>query len=453
MSNEKLVIIGGGLAGSEAAWQAGERGIRVLLYEARPSFISGAHVTSDLAEVVCSNSLGSNDPFSAPGLLKSELRDMGSLIIRTADQFSVPAGSALAIDREQFSRKITEKIETHPNITLIREEVKEIPEDRPLIIATGPLTSPSLAESISHLTDSDRLYFYDAISPIIDAETIDRSVIFKASRYDEGEGDYLNCPMNEDEYALFYESLMAGEKVVPKSFEKTVYFEGCMPVEALAERGERTLLFGPMKPVGLIDPRSGKRPFAVVQLRQENRFASCYNMVGFQTKLKYGEQKRIFRLIPGLENAEFLRFGSLHRNTFIHSPSLLEPTLQLKKNPGIFIGGQLTGVEGYVESAAMGLLTGLNAARLLRQEPLVVPPATTAHGALIQSLTGSDPRHFQPMNINFGLFPPFEKPVKQKEFRKKRVVERALEDFKKWIQISSLLEITWKTKKDSPPIP
>lgn len=442
MTNHQLVIIGGGLAGSEAAWQAAERGIQVLLYEARPSFMSGAHVTADLAEVVCSNSFGSNDPLSAPGLLKSELRHLDSLIIRSADQFSVPAGSALAIDREEFSRKITGQIEGHPNITLIREEVKGIPEDRPLIIATGPLTSPSLAESISHLTDSDRLYFYDAISPIIDAETIDRSVVFKASRYDDGEGDYLNCPMNEEEYNLFFESLMAGEKVVPKYFEKTVYFEGCMPVEAIAERGQQTLLFGPMKPVGLIDPRSGKRPFAVVQLRQENRFASCYNMVGFQTKLKYGEQKRIFRLIPGLENAEFLRYGSLHRNTFIQSPSLLEPTLQLKKNSGIFFGGQLTGVEGYVESAAMGLLAGINGARLLRQEPLVVPPPTTAHGALIQSLTGSDPRHFQPMNINFGLFPPLENLVKQKDIRKKKVVERALEDFKRWTQISSLLEIT-----------
>lgn len=434
MLNEKLRVIGGGLAGSEAAWQAAERGVKVLLYEARPFFRSGAHVSDNLAEVVCSNSLGSNDAGSAPGLLKNELRELGSLIIQTADQTSLPAGLALAIDREKFSAQITRRIATHPNITLIREEVKEIPGERPLIIATGPLTSPSLAESIGRLTRLEKLYFFDAISPIIEAESIDRSIVFKASRYDQGEGDYLNCPMTEEEYSLFYEALMDGEKMIPKSFEKTDYFEGCMPIEVLAERGRPTLLFGPMKPVGLIDPKSGKRPFAVVQLRQENQFASCYNMVGFQTKLKYGEQKRVFRLIPGLEKAEFLRLGSLHRNTFIQSPTLLEPTLQLKENRGVFVGGQLTGVEGYVESAAMGLLAGLNSANLIQHEPMIVPPSTTALGALLHYITQSDSRHFQPMNINFGLFPPLDIAAQQKEVRRRRICERALEDLKKWKQ-------------------
>lgn len=436
-----MTVIGGGLAGSEAAWQAAARGVKVLLYEARPSLMNGAHVTSDFAEVVCSNSFGSNEPLSAPGLLKNELRQLGSLIIQTADQFSLPAGSALAVDRSLFAKRITEVLSSHPNIQIIREEVKELPKVRPLIIATGPLTSPLLAESLSQVAQSERLHFFDAISPIIDAETIDRSIAFKASRYDDGEGDYLNCPMRENEYAIFYKALMEGEKVIPREFENTAYFEGCMPVEVLAERGEQTLLFGPMKPVGLVDPRSGKRPFAVVQLRQENRFASSYNMVGFQTKLKYGDQKRVFRLIPGLENAEFFRFGSLHRNTFIHSPLLLDPTLQFRKIPGLFVSGQLTGVEGYMESAAMGLLTGLNAVNLLKNEPLVFPPPTTAHGALIQYLTGCDSKHFQPMNINFGLFPPLENPVKAKDLRKRKVVERALEDLKLWMQNSAPLKV------------
>ncbi|MFI5305288.1 MAG: methylenetetrahydrofolate--tRNA-(uracil(54)-C(5))-methyltransferase (FADH(2)-oxidizing) TrmFO [Nitrospiria bacterium] len=439
MKTDKLIVVGGGLAGSEAAWQAAERGVKVLLYEARPFLMSGAHVTPHLAEVVCSNSLGSNDPYSAPGLLKSELRHLRSLIIQTADQFSLPAGSALAIDRERFAESVTQKITSHPNISLVREEVKEVPSDRPLIIASGPLTSASLAGAFGRMTQSEKLYFFDAISPIIETESIDLSVVFKASRYVNGEGDYLNCPMTKEEYLRFYTSLMAGEKVIPKTFEKTGYFEGCMPVEVLAERGEQTLLYGPMKPVGLVDPRSGKRPYAVVQLRQENHFASCYNMVGFQTKLKYGEQKRIFRMIPGLEKAEFLRYGSLHRNTFIQSPTLLEPTLQLKKFPGIFIGGQLTGVEGYVESAAMGLLAGINSAKLINNEPLVIPPLTTAHGVLIQYLTGSDPRYFQPMNINFGLFPPLEEPIREKDQKRKRIVERALEELNKWIMISDNL--------------
>lgn len=442
MSDQTLVVIGGGLAGSEAAWQAAERGVRVTLYEARPALMTEAHVTSGLAEVVCSNSLGSNDPFSAPGLLKSELRLLRSLVLQAADQCSVPAGSALAIDRGLFSKTITHKIETHPNITLLREEVKEIPPDRPLIIATGPLTSSSLAESLSRLTQAERLYFFDAISPIIEAESINRSIVFKASRYESAEGDYLNCPLSKEEYQVFYKALTEADRVTPKSFETTPYFEGCLPIEELAQRGEQTPLFGPMKPVGLLDPKTGRQPYAVVQLRQENQFASCYNMVGFQTRLKYGEQKKVFRLLPGLQNAEFLRYGSLHRNTFIHAPSLLQPTLELKGSPGVFIAGQITGVEGYVESIAIGLLAGINAARLIRNEPLLTPPRTTAQGSLINYLNHSDPKHFQPMNINFGLFPPLEKPVKQKDKRKRMVVTRAMEDLKEWIKSLSLLETT-----------
>lgn len=429
------------MAGSEAAWQAAERNLEVHLYEGRPSCPTGAHVSTDLAEVVCSNSFGSNDPLSAPGLLKNELRDVRSLILSVADAFSVPAGSALAIDRTLFSREITRRIESHPRITLIREEIKEIPADRPVIVATGPLTSPSLADSLARLTLKERLYFYDAISPIVDAETIDQSIAFRASRYDKGEGgDYLNCPMNEDEYKTFYQAMMSAETVAPKSFEKTAYFEGCMPIEALAERGYQTPLFGPMKPVGLVDPRDGQRPFAVVQLRQEDRFASCYNLVGFQTKLKYPEQKRIFKMIPGLEKAEFLRLGSLHRNTFINSPALLDGSLQLKEHPGVFIAGQITGVEGYMESAAMGLLAGINAARLFNGENAVVPPAETAHGALVRYLTESELGHFQPMNINFGLFPPLAgPPVRAKDQKKQLVVKRAREAWGKWIADSSLL--------------
>ena len=435
-----MIVVGGGLAGAEAAWQAAERGIEVILYEARPAYQDGAHVTADLAEVVCSNSFGSNDPLSAPGLLKSELRLLRSLVIETADMFSVPAGSALAIDRVLFSREMSRRIESHPKITLLREELKEIPSERPLIIATGPLTSPPLAEALARETESDRLYFYDAISPIIDAESIDRTVAFRASRYEKGEGDYLNCPMTEAEYRFFYEALRSGEKVPSKSFEDAAYFEGCMPIEVLAERGFQTPLFGPMKPVGLTDPRDGRQPFAVVQLRKEDRYGTSYNMVGFQTKLKYPDQKAVFRLIPGLGKAEFFRLGSLHRNTFIHSPSLLSPFLHLRKDPGLFIAGQMTGVEGYMESAAMGLLAGIHASRDLMGEDRTLPPPESAMGSLVKYLTESDSRHFQPMNINFGLFPPLTPPVKQKDQRKKKMIERAIEEMGRWIRKSDLLK-------------
>ncbi|HZS93396.1 MAG TPA: methylenetetrahydrofolate--tRNA-(uracil(54)-C(5))-methyltransferase (FADH(2)-oxidizing) TrmFO, partial [Chloroflexota bacterium] len=360
---EDIVIVGGGLAGSEAAWQAANRGARVTLYEMRPKEPTKAHKTGLLAELVCSNSLGSGDILSAPGILKEEMRRLNSLIVRVADEVRVPAGSALAVDREAFARKVTEALEEHPNVRIIREEITAVPTDCVCIIATGPLTSDRLSQAIADLTHAKHLYFYDAISPIIDADSIDMDVVFRASRYDKGGDDYLNCPMDEETYNKFYEALLAAEKVQPKDFEKIPYFEGCIPIEVMAERGRQTMQFGPLKPVGLEDPRTGARPYAVVQLRAENAHGTCYNMVGFQTKLTYPEQKRVFRMIPGLENAEFLRYGSLHRNTFINSPLLLRETLQLKARGTVFFAGQIVGVEGYTESAAMGGLAGINAAR------------------------------------------------------------------------------------------
>ncbi len=443
--SEKIHIVGGGLAGAEAAWQAACLGVSVILYEMRPVSATPAHRTGDLAELVCSNSLGSSDPASAPGLLKEEMRRRSSLAIAAAEEARVPAGGALAVDRVSFANRITEAITTHPNITLLREEVKEIPDTGIVILATGPLTSDALADSIRRLTRSDQLYFFDAISPIVDADSIDGAVVFPASRYGKGGDDYLNCPMNEGEYRAFHDALISAERVIPKAFEQTPYFEGCLPIEVLAERGLQTPLFGPMKPVGLVDPRTGKIPYAVVQLRPENQFLSCYNMVGFQTRLKWPEQKRVFRMIPGLAQAEFLRLGSLHRNTFINAPRILSESLQVRTRPGLFMAGQITGVEGYVESAAIGGLAGLNAARLLRGEATVVPPPTTAHGALIQYLVHSHPAFFQPMNINFGLFPPLSEatPVSRdrkgrKAARHQRIVERALEEWTRWMAQSGI---------------
>jgi len=436
---EDVVVVGGGLAGSEAAWQAASRGARVTLYEMRPKESTKAHKTGFLAELVCSNSLGSTDGTSAPGMLKEEMRRLNSLVIRVADDVRVPAGSALAVDRDQFSQTITQALESHPNIRILREEIAEIPSDCVCVIATGPLTSDKLAASIRQLTQSRHLYFFDAISPIIDADSINMDVVFRASRYDKGGADYLNCPMDEPTFNAFYDTMMAAEKVQPKDFEKnTPYFESCLPIEVMAERGRQTMLFGPLKPVGLDDPKTGARPHAVVQLRAENRHGTCYNMVGFQTKLTYGEQKRVFRMIPGLEQAEFLRYGSVHRNTFLNSPELLRGTLQLKTRGTAFFAGQLVGVEGYSESAAMGGLAGLNAARGLAGLPLVTPPPTTAHGALLHYITTSDPRHFQPINTNFGLFPPLPDRVRDKEQKRRRTVERALEDFDGWRQASGL---------------
>jgi methylenetetrahydrofolate--tRNA-(uracil-5-)-methyltransferase len=433
-----IVIVGGGLAGSEAAWQAANRGAKVTLYEMRPKETTKAHKTGYLAELVCSNSLGSADALNAPGILKEEMRRLGSLIIRAADMARVPAGSALAVDREQFAARVTQELEGHPNVRILREEVADIPSDAITIIATGPLTSDKLSAAIARLTHEKHLYFFDAISPIIDADSINMDVVFRASRYGKGGDDYLNCPMDEPAYHAFYEAMIAAEKVEPKEFEKIAYFESCIPIEVMAERGRQTMQFGPLKPVGLKDPRTGSRPYAVVQLRAENIHRSCFNMVGFQTKLTYPEQRRVFRMIPGLEQAEFLRYGSLHRNTFINSPQLLRSTLQLKSRGTVFFAGQLVGVEGYTESAAMGGLAGINAARGLSGLPLVTPTPTTAHGCLISHISSSDPRYFQPMNTNFGLFPPLPTRVRDKEQKRRLYQERALKDFDAWMTRSAL---------------
>lgn len=428
---KQLIIIGAGLAGSEAAWQAAEKGIQVALYEMRPEVTTPAHHTDKFAELVCSNSLRASSLENAVGLLKEEMRRLDSLIMAAADANRLPAGGALAVDREGFSSYITEKITNHPNISIIREEITEIPLNVPLIIASGPLTSASLTEKIQLLTGEDYLYFYDAAAPIITLDSINQDKVFRASRYDKGDADYINCPMTEEEYEKFWEELTQAERAPLKSFEKEVFFEGCMPVEQMASRGKQTLLFGPLKPVGLTDPKTGKQPYAVVQLRQDNREGTLYNIVGFQTHLKWGEQQRVFSLIPGLEEAEFVRFGVMHRNTFINSPKLLESTMRMKNYPNIFFAGQITGVEGYVESAANGLVAGLNAAKMLKGEELVVFPPTTAHGALCHYITTANPKHFQPMNVTFGLLPPLDKKIKNKRERGAALAERALVDLEK----------------------
>lgn len=426
-----VIVIGGGLAGCEAAWQLLNRGIEVTLYEMKPSSFSPAHKSASLAELVCSNSLRSNEVRSAVGLLKEELRLMNSLIIEAADHTSVPAGKALAVDRELFSLYVEDKLSACDGLTIERREISVIPARGIVIIASGPLTSDSLTQDISKLTGGENLYFYDAISPIIDAESIDYSIVFRASRYDDGEGDYLNCPMTKEEYERFRNEVLNGEETVAKDFEDKKCFEGCLPIEVLARRGVDTLRYGPMKPVGLIDPRANSQPYAVVQLRSENRNFTHVNMVGFQTKLTWPEQKRIFSLIPGLENAEFARFGSIHRNTFINSPRLLGKTLEFNDKKGIFFAGQITGVEGYVESTAMGLLAGINAYRYCKERTTVVPPETTALGALCNHITDESQKHFQPMNVNFGLFPPLERKTPKME-RGNRYAERALADVTTW---------------------
>lgn len=421
----ELTVIGGGLAGSEAAWHAAQRGARVTLYEMRPKAMTSAHSTGDLAELVCSNSLKSNSAGTAAGLLKEEMRRLGSIVIKAGEENSVPAGDALAVDRESFSRQVTQMVSRHPNITVVREEVSQIPEG-PCIIATGPLTSAELSRSIAALTGGEHLYFYDAIAPSIEADSIDYTKVFRASRYDKGEAAYLNCPMNREEYEAFWQALTEAELAPCHGFEDLKYFEGCLPIEVIASRGPKTLSFGPLKPVGLNDPRTGRRPWAVVQLRQENAEGTVYGLVGFQTRLKWPEQKRVFRMIPGLEKAEFVRYGQIHRNTYINSPKLLNPTLQMRDRPDLFFAGQIVGVEGYVESAAAGMMAGINAARYLKGEELVVLPKETVLGALLDYVANCQEKSFQPMNAIFGIVPPFDHRFKDKRERNAAFVERAL---------------------------
>ncbi len=430
--SSSLTIIGAGLAGSEAAWQAAEAGVSVVLYEMRPQRPTPVHKTGNCAELVCSNSMGSNQDFSAPFLLKQELRNLDSLVIRSGDKNSVPAGKALAVDRDLFSEEITRTLEQHPNITLKHEEVTEIPMEGPVIIATGPLTSPVFSEKLSQLLGQDYLYFYDALSPIIDAQSIDTDKTFFASRYDKGDADYLNCGMSRNQYEKFIDELLKAEKVSLKEFEKPIYFEGCMPIEVLADRGPQTLAFGPMKPVGLNHPETNERFHAVVQLRKENKEGTAYNLVGFQTKLTYPEQRRIFKMIPGLENAEFFRLGAIHRNTFINAPQLLSWDLSLKSHPNIFFAGQIVGVEGYVESSAMGLVASLSALCQLNGTAFSPPPVETAIGALLQYVTAKE-GNYQPMNINFGLFSGPEIRIRDKKKRNQHIIHRALEMQERWL--------------------
>ena len=450
---QRITIIGGGLAGAEAAWQAGRRGVVVDLYEMRPAVPTPAHKTGLLAELVCSNSLKSDRENTAPWLLKEELRRAGSLLLSVAGRCAVPAGQALAVDRERFAAAVTEALESEPRIHIRREELREMPAEGIVIIATGPLTSDSLAESIQKLTGRERLFFYDSISPIVDAATIDYAKVFSASRYGRNRqpsdhspltthhspenGDYLNCPLNEEAYQRFYDALLSAESVAAHEFENLNYFEACLPIEELARRGRDTLRFGPMKPVGLQDPRSGKMPYAAVQLRRENLRSDSYNLVGFQNHLKFGEQKRILRMIPGLENAEFLRYGQIHRNTYINAPALLAPTLELRTEPRIFFAGQISGVEGYVESIATGWLAGVLAARRAETgEPPTAPPRATAFGSLCHYISHADPRNYQPANISFDLLPPLcatAPPRLGRQERRARQCRIALAKWEQWL--------------------
>jgi len=427
---ETITIIGAGLAGCEATWQIARRGGKVTLYEMKPGVYSPAHRSPFFAELVCSNSFKSESIENAPGTLKEEMRQLNSLILKVAEEAKVPAGDSLAVDRQVFSKQITRVLESLENVEVIRKEVSLIPEDGITIVATGPLTSDLLSKEIQKLTGTYHLFFYDAISPIVTADSINFQKAFKLSRYGKGE-DYVNCPMNEEEYLQFVEALNQAEKVPVQQFEKRYLFEGCLPVEEMARRGRETLAFGPLKPVGLIDPKTERQPFAVVQLRQEDRFGTLYNLVGFQTRLRYEEQRRVFRMIPGLEKAEFVRLGSIHRNTFIDSPRLLSESLQLRTRPSLFFAGQITGVEGYMESTAMGLLSGINAHRCASGMPTIVPPPTTAMGALVHHITRSFAVPFQPMNINFGLFPPVPGKRKGRE-RRLFLARQALKEMEKW---------------------
>ncbi len=449
----KVNVIGGGLAGSEAAWQLAERGFDVDLYEMRPHKTTGAHVTNRLAELVCSNSFGSKLPDRASGLLKTELDLLRSLLLDAAEKAAVPAGGALAVDRELFAQSVTDALSTHPRIRLIREEVTTVP-DEPTIIATGPLTSETLALDIARLTGQQYLYFYDALAPIVLADSIDMSIAFRASRYgrgDEDEGDYINCPMNKEEYERFIAALLSSERAALRDFEseEKQFFEGCLPIEQLASRGAEALAFGPMRPVGLTDPRTGRRPHAVVQLRQDNVAGTLYNIVGFQTNIKWGQQEEVLRLIPGLQNAEFERMGQMHRNTFINSPTLLHPTMQFKTRENLFFAGQITGVEGYMGNVATGLVAALNLARTLDGKSGWIIPPTTMLGALCHYVTHAEAKHFQPMKANFGIMPELSTPIKDKRLRYAAYVERALTDIRSDIEGLSDPYLTSQTAPSS----
>ncbi len=426
MTEQVINVIGAGLAGSEAAWQIAKRGLKVRLYEMRPVKQTPAHHTDKFAELVCSNSLRANTLTNAVGVLKEEMRKLDSIIIESADACAVPAGGALAVDRHEFAARVTESVKNHPNVEVVHEEITKIPEG-PTIIATGPLTSKDLSEQLRTLTGEDYLYFYDAAAPIIEKDSIDMDKVYLKSRYDKGEAAYLNCPMTKEEFTKFHQALIDAEVVPLKEFEKEIYFEGCMPIEVMAARGEKTMLFGPLKPVGLEDPKTGKRPYAVVQLRQDDAAGTLYNIVGFQTHLKWGAQKEVLSLIPGLENAEVVRYGVMHRNTFINSPKLLRPTYQYRERDDLFFAGQMTGVEGYVESAASGLMAGMNAARYVLGEELVVLPQETAIGSMAHYITHTSAKNFQPMNANFGLFKELEVRIKNKKERNEALATRALE--------------------------
>jgi len=450
-------IVGGGLAGCEAAWQAASRGVAVLLYEMRPARATAVHKTDRLAELVCSNSFRGDKLDNAVGLLKEEMRRLDSIVMRAAEASRVPAGAALAVDRERFAETVTAALTGHPRITLSREEVTAIPpstERDPVIIATGPLTSEALSRDLARVVGSDHLYFYDAISPIVLAETIDRSKVFRASRWnrsfrgatvpsamvpgaacgvDDGEGDYLNCPMNREEYERFYDALVTAESATIHDFDKERFFEGCLPIEVMAHRGRDTLRFGPMKPVGLVDPRTGREPYAAVQLRQDNLAGDHFSLVGFQTQIKWGDQARVLRMIPGLEQAEFVRFGMVHRNTYVNGPTVLAETWQVRTHPTLFFAGQMSGVEGYVESAASGLLAGLNAAAMAKGETVSSAPRTTAIGALAYYVSHANPAHYEPSNITFGIMPPLSPAPKGKKLRNLALADRALQDLQAWV--------------------
>ncbi|CFX64196.1 Folate-dependent ribothymidyl synthase [Syntrophomonas zehnderi OL-4] len=432
---EAVNVIGGGLAGSEAAWQIAQAGIKVKLWEMRPVVPTPVHQTDHLAELVCSNSLKSALPDTAQGLLKNEMRILGSLTLACAEEARVPAGSALAVDREIFSSLVTKRLASHPQVEIIRQEVKTIPRGGVNIIATGPLTAGGIFEDMAQLTGADNLYFYDAIAPSVTLNSLNPHKIFRASRYGKGNDDYINCPLNKEEYENFWQSLVDADTAAGHDIDKKMFFDGCMPIEVIARRGIDTLRYGPMRPVGLIDPRTERRAWAVVQLRQENQAGTVYGLVGFQTRLKWGEQDRVFRMIPGLENAEFVRYGVMHRNTYINSPRTMQKTLQYKNDPGIFLAGQITGVEGYMESAATGILAGINAVRYIRNQHPVSLSSYTMLGALVDFICHSNPDDFQPMNANFGILPPLDNKVKDKRLRYQQYVQRSEREMSKFSEL------------------